>query len=35
MLQNAPNTTATVDKAMISGVYFRMADNGIAIIPPV
>lgn len=35
MLQKAPNTTATVDNAMISGVYFRIADNGIAINPPV
>lgn len=35
MLQKAPNTTATADNAIISGVYFRMADNGMAIIPPV
>lgn len=33
ILQNAPNTTAIIDTAMISGLYLRIADNGIAIIP--
>lgn len=32
-LQNAPKTTATTVKAAISKPYFRMADNGMAIMP--